>query len=59
MKKIFGILMVVTVLGSILAAGCGKKEDEGATTGGATAGATAGAATAGATAGTTGDTTGK
>ncbi|AIE84901.1 hypothetical protein [Fimbriimonas ginsengisoli] len=53
-KKIFALVMVISVFGAFLA-GCSKKEDDAA---GATAGtATAGAATAGtATAGTTGDT---
>ena len=40
MKKIFAILMVVSVLGAFLA-GCSKPAEEGGTTG-ATAGATAG-----------------
>lgn len=39
MKKIFPIVMVVTVLGAMVLAGCGKKEEEGAapTTAGTTA----------------------
>jgi len=40
MKKIFPIVMVVTVLGSMVLAGCGKKEDDTAapaTTAGTTA----------------------
>ena len=44
MKKIFAIVMVVTVLGSMFVAGCGKKEEEG-TTPAATAGTTADAKT--------------
>lgn len=43
MKKIFAILMVVSVLGMMV--GCGPKEEAAAET---TGGATAGAATAGA-----------
>jgi hypothetical protein len=48
-KKIFALVMVVSVLGAFLA-GCGKKEDDTAGTAGTTAGAKAD------TAGTTGTT---
>jgi hypothetical protein len=40
MKKIFAILMVVSVLGAMI--GCSKAEEAPADTAGATAGATAG-----------------
>ena len=46
MKKIFAILMAVSVLGVIIA-GCGKKEDEAATTGTTGAAATTGETTTG------------
>ena len=47
MKKIFALVMVLSIVGGILA-GCSKGEDANATTGGT---ATAGTATAGDTAG--------
>lgn len=48
MKKIFALVMVVTILGAFLA-GCSKPAEEGATTGGTATGGTA--STAGSTAG--------
>ena len=56
-KKIFALVMVVSVLGSIFVAGC-KKDDDAAGTAG-TAGATAGTAGKDAGTTTTGDTAGK
>ena len=50
-KKIFGLVMVIGVLGAFLA-GCGSKSEDSSATAGSTAGATAGA-TAGTTAGGT------
>lgn len=63
MKKVFAILVAVSVLGFVLG-GCNKSDDAGGTAGGTTAGGakaggTAGGTTAGgATAGTTGTTSG-